>query len=96
MPVGTLALHTGSWPSIEEYGEFIRIVNKDHSGASAAIQKAFRRLSAKPAKKPASPSRLLGKCSRPLPLRNPAAGGHPEDLGDGQTAAEVAILRFLG
>ena len=41
MPVGTLALHTGSWPSIEEYGEFIRIVNKDHSGASAAIQKAF-------------------------------------------------------
>ena len=41
MPVGTLALHTGLWPSIEEYGEFIRIVNKDHSGASAAIQKAF-------------------------------------------------------
>ena len=41
MPVGTLALQTGLWPSLEEYREFIRIVSKDHVGASEAIQKAF-------------------------------------------------------
>ena len=41
MPVGTLALHTGLWPSREEYREFIRIVSKDHVRASKAIQKAF-------------------------------------------------------
>ena len=43
-PVGTLALHTGLWPSLDDlkgYGEFIRSVNKDHNEASEAIQKAF-------------------------------------------------------
>ena len=44
MPVGTLALLTGLWPSLDDlkgYGEFIRIVSKDHNGASEAIQMAF-------------------------------------------------------
>ena len=41
MPVGTLALHTGLWPSLEEYREFIGVVSEDHVRASAAIQTAF-------------------------------------------------------
>ena len=59
MSVGTLALHTGLWPSpvippptssaprterkpsLKAYGEFIRIVDKDHDQASLAIQGAF-------------------------------------------------------
>ena len=41
MSVGTLVLHAGLWSSLDDYGEFIRIVGKDHDLASEAIQMAF-------------------------------------------------------
>ena len=42
MPVGTLVLHAGlCWSSLDDYGEFIRIVDKDQYRASEAIQMAF-------------------------------------------------------
>ena len=41
MSVGTLVLHAGLWSSLDAYGEFIRIVGRDHDRASEAIQMAF-------------------------------------------------------
>ena len=42
MPVGTLVLHAGlCWSSLDDYGKFIRIVDKDQYRASEAIQMAF-------------------------------------------------------
>ena len=41
MSVGTLVLHAGLWSSLDDYGEFIHIVGKDHDRASEAIQMAF-------------------------------------------------------
>ena len=41
MPVGTLVLHAGLWSSLDDNGEFIRIVDKDQYRASEAIQMAF-------------------------------------------------------
>ena len=37
MSVGTLVLHAGLWSSLDDYGEFIRIVGKDHDLVSEAI-----------------------------------------------------------
>ena len=41
LPIGMLALHNGLGLSLEDYGDFIRIVSEDHGGASWAIQMAF-------------------------------------------------------
>ena len=41
MSVGTLVLHAGLWSSLDDYGKFIRIVDKDQYRASEAIQMAF-------------------------------------------------------
>ena len=39
--VGMLVLHAGLWSSLDDYGEVIRIVGKDHDRVSEAIQMAF-------------------------------------------------------
>ena len=53
MSVGTLVLHAGLWSSLDAYGDFIRIVGREHDLAS----RRFKWLSSKSARKPASPSK---------------------------------------